>query len=88
MEQANAILQWEGEEMKQTPRESELTSIWSFFTREFDQPTQEAKQMAAETQSAGAASHQAMSWHTINWQPVNQEVGQSEGVAALADPLF
>src|SRR5258708_35556541 len=59
--------------MKQTPRESELTSIWSFFTREFDQPTQEAKQMAAETQSAGAASHQAMGWHTINWQPVNQE---------------
>src|SRR5260370_22464954 len=60
--------------MKQTPRESELTSIWSFFTREFDQPTKEAKQMAAETQSAGAASHQAMGWHTINWQAVNQEV--------------
>src|SRR5258708_17599856 len=60
--------------MKQTLRESGLTSGWSFITREFDQPTQEAMQMAAERQSAGAASHQERDWHTINWQAVNQEV--------------
>lgn len=60
--------------MKQALRESGLTSIWSFFTREFDQPTKEAMQMTAETQTAGAASHQKRNWHTINWQAVNQEV--------------
>src|SRR5260370_20151031 len=31
-------------------------------------------QMAAETQSAGAASHQERGWHTINWQTANREV--------------
>src|SRR5260370_22435599 len=31
-------------------------------------------QMAAETQSAGAASHQERGWHTINWQAANREV--------------
>src|SRR4051794_1621622 len=60
--------------MKQALRESGLTSVWSFITREFDQPTKEAMQMAAERQSAGAASHQERDWHTINWQAVNQEV--------------
>ena len=30
--------------------------------------------MAAETQSAGAASHQERGWHTINWQTANREV--------------
>jgi RNA-directed DNA polymerase len=60
--------------MQQTPRESEQTSIWSFFTREFDQPTKEARQMAAEIQSAGAASHQERGWHAIHWQAANQEV--------------
>jgi RNA-directed DNA polymerase len=60
--------------MEQTPRESEQTSIWSFFTREFDQPTKEAMQMAAELQSAGAASHQERGWHAINWQTANREV--------------
>ena len=44
------------------------------MTREFDKPTKEARQMAAEGQSAGAASHQERDWHTINWQAVNQEV--------------
>jgi RNA-directed DNA polymerase len=60
--------------MKQAPRESGLTSIWSFFTREFDEPTKEAMQMTAETPTAGAASHQEGNWHAINWQAVNQEV--------------
>ena len=60
--------------MKQTPHASGLTSIWSFMTREFDQPTKEAMQMAAELQSAGAASHQERGWHAINWQTANQEV--------------
>jgi len=60
--------------MKQAPRESELTSIRSFMTKEFDEPTKEAMQMAAELQSAGAASHQEMGWHAINWQTTNQEV--------------
>jgi RNA-directed DNA polymerase len=60
--------------MQKTPRESEQTSIWSFITREFDQPTKEAMQMAAEKHSAGAASHQERGWHTIDWQTANQEV--------------
>jgi RNA-directed DNA polymerase len=60
--------------MKEAPRESQLTSICSFFTREADQPTKEVMQMTAETQPAGAASHQEKNWHTINWQAVNQEV--------------
>lgn len=30
--------------------------------------------MAAETQSAGAASHQERGWHAINWQTANREV--------------
>jgi RNA-directed DNA polymerase len=65
--------------MEQTPRESEQTSIWSFFTREFDQPTKEARQMAAELQSAGAASHQERGWHAIRWQTANQEVKRLQG---------
>jgi RNA-directed DNA polymerase len=60
--------------MKQAPRESGLTSIWSLFTREFDKPTKEAMQMTAETTTAGAASHQEVNWHAMNWQAVNQEV--------------
>src|SRR5947209_6845138 len=31
-------------------------------------------QMTAEMQAAGAASHDEMGWHAINWQAVNQEV--------------
>jgi RNA-directed DNA polymerase len=31
-------------------------------------------QMTAETSTAGAASHQEMNWHAINWQTVNREV--------------
>jgi group II intron reverse transcriptase/maturase len=31
-------------------------------------------QMAAENQSAGAASHQERGWHAIHWQAANQEV--------------
>ena len=30
--------------------------------------------MTAEMQAAGAASHDEMGWHAINWQAVNQEV--------------
>jgi RNA-directed DNA polymerase len=71
--------------MQQTPRESEQTSIWSFFTREFDQPTKEAMQMAAEIQSAGAASHQERGWHAIHWQTANQEVKRLQGRIVKAE---
>ena len=30
--------------------------------------------MAAELQSAGAASHQERGWHAIDWQTAHQEV--------------
>lgn len=40
-----------------TPRESGQTSFGSFFTKEFDKTIQEAKQMAAKDNDAGAASH-------------------------------
>lgn len=60
--------------MKEALHESELTSIWSFMTKEFEEPTQEAMQMAAEHQTAGAASHDEKGWHAIHWQAANQEV--------------
>jgi RNA-directed DNA polymerase len=60
--------------MKETPHESELTSIWSFMTRKFEKPTKEAMQMAAEHHTAGAASHIKKDWHAIHWQTVNQDV--------------
>jgi RNA-directed DNA polymerase len=56
-----------------TPRESELTSIWSFVTRELDQPLQERRQMTA-VQPTGALSPQTDAWHTINWHAVHRTV--------------
>jgi RNA-directed DNA polymerase len=55
------------------PRESEQTSVWSFLTRKLDQQTQEAKQMTANT-FAGAASHNEVKWHRINWSAVHGNV--------------
>jgi RNA-directed DNA polymerase len=60
---------------KITRRESEQTSDWSSITREFGEPTQEAKQMAAvSNQSAGAVSHENEGWHDTNWRAVHEEV--------------
>jgi RNA-directed DNA polymerase len=55
-----------------TPRESEQTSIRSFFTRECGKPTKGAKQMTATI--AGAAPHAQVDWHAIDWQRVHQNV--------------
>ena len=55
------------------PRESEQTSIGSFFTREFDQPTKETEQMTAGL-TAGAVSHTTIDWHTIDWQKAHENV--------------
>jgi RNA-directed DNA polymerase len=56
-----------------TPRESELTSIWSFVTREFGQPLQERRQMTAATPT-GALSTEPVAWHTIDWYAVHRTV--------------
>ena len=56
-----------------TPRESGQTSIWSFLTRELDQPTKETKQMTAEN-IAGAVSHRTISWHAIDWRKAHADV--------------
>jgi RNA-directed DNA polymerase len=57
-----------------TPRESGQTSIKRcFFTREFDQPIEETKQMTAEL-TAGAVSHNTMDWPAINWQAAHENV--------------
>ena len=47
-------------------RASGLTSIWSFVTRALGKQTQEAKQMTAAS-AAGAASHDTVDWHAIDW---------------------
>ena len=54
----HSVTGWIGVELSGniTPRESEQTSIGSFFTRKLDQPTKETKQMTAEY-TAGAVSH-------------------------------
>jgi len=56
-----------------TPRESGQTSIWSFVTRELDQPLWERRQMTA-VQPAGALSTPKDAWHTINWYAVHRTV--------------
>lgn len=55
------------------PRESGQTSIGSFSTKEQGKPFEEAEQMTA-TMIAGAASHNMVNWHAINWQKVHQTV--------------
>ena len=56
-----------------TRRESGQTSIWSFVTREFGEPTQETLQMTAGS-PAGAVSHPPMNRPAINWLKVRREV--------------
>src|ERR687893_111798 len=64
------------------PHESEPTSIWSLSTRKTGQSGKEAKQMVAtslrdangDPQVAGAASHDATSWQTINWSKAQRIV--------------
>ena len=57
------------------PRESVPTCVWSFPTREFDQPVKEAKQMTTETTvPVGAASHAAEDWHAIDWHKAHHSV--------------
>ena len=83
---------WIGVELRGniTPRESEQTSIGSFFTRKLDQPTKETKQMTAEY-NAGAVSH------TTNVRRLASayrkgdtggQMGQGESPATIAHPLF
>ncbi len=61
------------------PRESGQTSIWSFITRGLDQPIKEEKQMTVNSTAqaemrAGAASHETVDWHAIDWQKVHRNV--------------
>lgn len=61
------------------PRESGRTSIWSFITRGLDQPIKEEKQMTVNSTAqaemrAGAASHETVDWHAIDWQKVHRNV--------------
>jgi RNA-directed DNA polymerase len=69
-----------------TPRESELTSLWSFITREHGQPTEETKQMTADA-TAGAVSHATVDWHAIDWPTVHRNVRrlQARIVKAVQD---
>jgi RNA-directed DNA polymerase len=55
------------------PRESGLTSLWSFITRELGQSIKETRQMTAGV-TAGAVSHAAVEWHAINWLQVHRNV--------------
>jgi RNA-directed DNA polymerase len=58
-----------------TLRESGLTSIWSFITRELGEPTQKAKQMTAEQRkTAGAVFRAEVDWSTIDWQKAHGNV--------------
>ena len=66
-----------------TPRESGPTSIWSLVTRALGEPTQEGKQMTADTAAAGHTahirllvrpSHAAGGWHAIDWPTAHQNV--------------
>ena len=62
-----------------TPRESGQTSIRSFITRELGEPIKEAKQMtvnltAQAAMMAGAASHETVDWHAIDWPKVHRNV--------------
>lgn len=55
------------------PRETGLTSIWSYSTRTLDEPTQEAKQMMT-AYPVGAASRSTLNWQAINWPKVHRTV--------------
>jgi RNA-directed DNA polymerase len=57
-----------------TRRESGLTSLWSFVTRESEQPAQGEKQMSAAATLAGASPDAATDWHAINWHALRRIV--------------
>jgi len=57
-----------------TPRESVQTSIGSFITRKLGKRTQEAMQMTAHHEGAGAASRVLVDWQAIDWQQVHHNV--------------
>src|SRR5262245_26109863 len=56
-----------------TPRASEQTSSESLGTRDLGKPTKEAKQMTAVT-TAGAAPHNSVDWHGIDWAKAHRNV--------------
>jgi RNA-directed DNA polymerase len=56
-----------------TLRESGLTSLWSFITRELGKSIKETRQMTAVT-TAGAVSHAAVEWHAIDWPKAHRHV--------------
>jgi RNA-directed DNA polymerase len=56
-----------------TPRESGLTSLWSFITRELGKSIQETRQMTAVA-TAGAVCHAAVEWHAIDWPKAHRHV--------------
>ena len=58
-----------------TPRASEQTSSGSLGTRELGKPTKEAKQMTAVI-TAGAAPHNPMDWHSIDWAKAHRNVSR------------
>ena len=45
-----------------TPRESELTSVWSCITRDLGQPLEERRQMTAVATLTGALSDRMTVW--------------------------
>ena len=52
-----------------------LTSVWSFLTRDFGQPTKKEKQMTVEAvASTGASFHETVDWAGIDWQAVKRTV--------------
>ena len=71
-----------------TLRESGLTSIWSFITREFGQPLEERRQMTAVVTRTGALSGQTVVWHTIDWYAVHRTVRrlQARMVKVVSQP--
>jgi RNA-directed DNA polymerase len=56
-----------------TPRASELTSLWSFVTRECGSPPEERRQRTAGPPT-GALSPPPVAWHTIDWYAVHRTV--------------
>jgi RNA-directed DNA polymerase len=58
-----------------TPRASEQTSSGSLSTRELGKSTKEAKQMTAVI-TAGAAPHNPVDWHNIDWHKAHRNVNR------------
>src|SRR5437762_8891599 len=56
-------------------RESGLTSLWCFLTREPGQPTPRSDaDMSQAATLAGAVPDSAVCWHSINWNKVHRAV--------------